>query len=338
VIEEIGRIVGYDRISGELPPVFEHTVSSELYRNESRLAHAMLAAGYREVVTLRACVGPTARTLRRRRRPAPGALVEISNPLRRPALHVRFSSCRRCWARPRDTKRAAAAALRIGHASTNTGVAHESSRMRRPFETGMVAWVLAKPKVDEPIGATAAFSISKSNSLAILRALSGRAAQTVTGAAVELHPGKSAALLVDGTRAATIAPSILACSRHMKFAVTSTQGSRRVHDLPGASRPSLRRAVSYPAIERDLALVVAAGRFRRWTSNMQSAKVPTASSPMSTSSMKYRGPQVEAGKKSIAVRIVLQRNDTTLTDAEADRHIEAILRSLDERCGARMRG
>jgi phenylalanyl-tRNA synthetase beta chain len=51
----------------------------------------------------------------------------------------------------------------------------------------------------------------------------------------------------------------------------------------------------------------------------------------------YRGPQVEAGKKSIAVRVLLQRNDTTLTDTEADRHIEAILKSLEERCGARIR-
>jgi phenylalanyl-tRNA synthetase beta chain len=51
----------------------------------------------------------------------------------------------------------------------------------------------------------------------------------------------------------------------------------------------------------------------------------------------YRGPQVEGGKKSVAVRVTLQRNDATLTDAEADKHIAAILASLRERCGARIR-
>jgi phenylalanyl-tRNA synthetase beta chain len=51
----------------------------------------------------------------------------------------------------------------------------------------------------------------------------------------------------------------------------------------------------------------------------------------------YRGPQIEADKKSIAVRVVLQRDDATLTDAEADAHVRAILASLEERCGARIR-
>ena len=51
----------------------------------------------------------------------------------------------------------------------------------------------------------------------------------------------------------------------------------------------------------------------------------------------YRGPQVEAGKKSVAVRVVLQRDDATLTDADADKYITSILASLRERCGAKIR-
>jgi phenylalanyl-tRNA synthetase beta chain len=51
----------------------------------------------------------------------------------------------------------------------------------------------------------------------------------------------------------------------------------------------------------------------------------------------YRGAQIGPDKKSLAVRVVLQRPDTTLTDADADREIAAILRSLEERCGATLR-
>jgi phenylalanyl-tRNA synthetase beta chain len=51
----------------------------------------------------------------------------------------------------------------------------------------------------------------------------------------------------------------------------------------------------------------------------------------------YRGPQIEDGKKSIAVRVTLQRPDATLTDAESDTYVAAILTSLAERCGAKIR-
>ena len=38
----------------------------------------------------------------------------------------------------------------------------------------------------------------------------------------------------------------------------------------------------------------------------------------------YRGPQVGAGKKSLAVRLVLRSSDGTLTDADVDRAVKRI--------------
>ena len=51
----------------------------------------------------------------------------------------------------------------------------------------------------------------------------------------------------------------------------------------------------------------------------------------------YRGPQIGAGKKSLALRLVLQRSDATLTDADADRAVEAIVKELGVRYGALLR-
>ncbi|MBV8583970.1 MAG: hypothetical protein JO241_08230, partial [Candidatus Eremiobacteraeota bacterium] len=45
----------------------------------------------------------------------------------------------------------------------------------------------------------------------------------------------------------------------------------------------------------------------------------------------YRGPQVGDGQKSLAVRITLQRFDTTITDEEADAAIERVLVALRDR-------
>jgi phenylalanyl-tRNA synthetase beta chain len=52
----------------------------------------------------------------------------------------------------------------------------------------------------------------------------------------------------------------------------------------------------------------------------------------------YRGAQIDVAKKSLAVRVTLQREDATLTDAIADETIAAIVGDLRQRFGATLRG
>jgi phenylalanyl-tRNA synthetase beta chain len=51
----------------------------------------------------------------------------------------------------------------------------------------------------------------------------------------------------------------------------------------------------------------------------------------------YRGPQVGEGRKSLALHLVFQAADRTLTDAEGDAARERIVASLGERFGAALR-
>ena len=48
----------------------------------------------------------------------------------------------------------------------------------------------------------------------------------------------------------------------------------------------------------------------------------------------YRGPQAGEGKKSLALRIVLQSDTATLTDDEADATLARIVATLRQRFGA----
>jgi phenylalanyl-tRNA synthetase beta chain len=48
----------------------------------------------------------------------------------------------------------------------------------------------------------------------------------------------------------------------------------------------------------------------------------------------YRGAQVGEGKKSLALRIVLQSDEKTLTDEDADAALARIVAALRERFGA----
>lgn len=52
----------------------------------------------------------------------------------------------------------------------------------------------------------------------------------------------------------------------------------------------------------------------------------------------YVGPQVGAGKKSVALAVILRRSDRTMTDAEADASVNVIVVELRDTFGAVLRG
>jgi phenylalanyl-tRNA synthetase beta chain len=51
----------------------------------------------------------------------------------------------------------------------------------------------------------------------------------------------------------------------------------------------------------------------------------------------YRGKGVDAGKKSLAFRVVMQDTSKTLTDAEAEATMAQLLQFLAQRVGAKLR-
>ena len=51
----------------------------------------------------------------------------------------------------------------------------------------------------------------------------------------------------------------------------------------------------------------------------------------------YRGPGIDAGKKSLAILVLMQDTERTLTDAEIDATVAELLRILADRFGATLR-
>jgi phenylalanyl-tRNA synthetase beta chain len=205
-----------------------------------------------------------------------------------------------------------------------------------PFETAMACWLLALPALDEPAWRDSGFLTFKGDSLAIARTLAGHAGTVVSAQFASLHPGKTASVLVDGNDVATIGavdPRLLAA-----YGIESRvyAGFLRLTALPAYRVPRFRAPSRFPAIERDLALIVPPD-----IPAMDIEHAIRAGGDGILAGVRvfdeYRGPQIEAGKKSVAVRVVLQRDDATLTDAEADERIKTILASLAERCDARIR-
>ncbi|MBC5810168.1 MAG: phenylalanine--tRNA ligase subunit beta [Candidatus Eremiobacteraeota bacterium] len=329
VIEEIGRVAGYDRIASAIPPVFDQAVSSAAYDGERRIARALAGVGYREAVTFALQPASVRETYERAGIPLPGEVVEVTNPLSEDQRYLRFSLLPALLGLVRRYEGDMPyRGFEIGHIFFGAP---------DPLETAAVAWVCAIRKVpDEPAWRDDGFLAFKSDSLAFARMLAGTDAVTVATRHGEFHPGKTASLSIHDEDVATIGaidPRLLAAYGIQSAAYA---GVMRLADLPAYRVPRFAERSKYPPVERDLALVVAP---EIAAMDIESAVRAGADGVVASVRVfdEYRGPQVEAGKKSIAVRILLQRRDATLTDAEADGYIAAISASLQERCGAVLR-
>ena len=112
----------------------------------------------------------------------------------------------------------------------------------------------------------------------------------------------------------------------------------RLPDEPGAPvAPRYRTIPPFPAVERDLALVV--------PDAVLAADVEAAIRAQGGSLLQgvglfdlYRGKGVPEGHRSLAYRLRFLSAERTLTDEEVDRALSAIVRHLKEAMGVERRG
>jgi phenylalanyl-tRNA synthetase beta chain len=336
VIEEIGRVVGYDRIPSVQPAIVEQAISSKTYNDERRIAHALAAQGYREAVSLALQPASVREAYERAGVALPGEVVEIVNPLSEDQRYMRFSLLPGFLALvKRFEGEEPLRYFEIGHVFHGEVAPMGSAPST---ETAQAAWLLATPKrPGEPDWRDAGFALFKGEAVAVVRALTGIEPDGAVARRDELHPGKSASLRAgeaDVVAIGAVDPRLLA-----EYGIESDVyfGVLDVAAVPAYSVPRFAAPSRFPALERDLALLVSpdvgAGdieRAVRAAANGLLADVRVFD--------EYRGPQIEAGKKSLAVRVVLQSHAATLTDAEAETQVGAILSALEDRCGAKIRG
>ncbi len=326
IVEEIARVVGYDRLESALPLVSEQQLSSATFERDNALANVLAGLGYRECMTLGlqpAAIADRDRALGFEVPP----VVEITNPLsddqrylRYAMLHAHLGLIARDRLRPYRT-------FELGHVFT----AGEPD----PLERNVATIVAATARVDEPAWRSTPFGALASDVLAAVRALTGLPAESERAAGLHLHPGKTAAIVVAGVRvgvAGVVDPRLLHAYEIADDVVAA------ILDIAALPAHTIRPFVApsrYPAVERDLAIVLAAEvpaadvlRAVRAHPDVRAAAVFD----------EYRGAQIDVAKKSLAVRISLQRDDATLTDAIAETAVAAIVADLRTRFGATLRG
>ena len=171
----------------------------------------------------------------------------------------------------------------------------------------------------------------------LLHALTGRRdVEFVPDSRNGLHPGKTAAILLDGREVAFLGQTDPRVSAAFDVRLPVYACGIYLERVPEYRTPVYRPPSKYPSTYRDLALLcdvdIAAATVER-TIAQAIGKPCTGVRTFD----EYRGPQVPPDKKSLAVRVTLQRFDATITDEEADAEIERALQALREGPGVTLR-
>jgi len=337
LIEEVGRIHGYDNLPGE--PIAPWGVPG-LRRPKDiaveRVSLAMAALGFSEHVGL-TLIDPA--KLAKILTAKPGQLVELSNPI----------SADLSVLRPLLLPDLLDAALR----NLNNGIADV-----RLYEAGLVferaggeqprqSWQLAGLACGRASGAwdhkdrDYDFFDLKGAVASLFAAL--QLTVDIVGEEKEgeafLHPGRRAGLMLGGAR--------IGCLGELAPQVTRAFDLKaRCHYFQADLEPVIAALAAahsqfaelprYPASRRDLALVV-----RQDAACGTLAAVIREAGGAALGDVRlfdlYQGPQVKAGHKSMAFALTFRAADRTLTDDEVNAACQQIVTALQQRAGAEVR-
>jgi phenylalanyl-tRNA synthetase beta chain len=327
VIEEIGRIIGYDKIEAVAPPVLDQTIASTEYDKDRSIAHELRTLGYREAIPFALTSRAAAARFERAGYPVP-PLVELQNPLSEDQRYLRFSLL--------PALLALAARYESDEPLRYFTLGHVFAEGEAPLETPMVAWLLATPRRDEPAWRDSEFLRFKGESLAFARALTGLDPDVAKAHVPGLHPGKSASVLVGGREIAQIGALDPRLAAAYELTSSIYVGLARTADIPSHRLQAYRAPSRFPGVARDLAIVVPAAVS---AGNVEHVARTSGDGVLRSVQVfdEYRGAQVAEGHKSLALHLLLQREAATLTDAEADAYVATIFAALRERCGAQLR-
>ena len=331
LIEEIGRVHGYDRLPRRNPMIpAQMRAQSERTLDLDRIKDTLVDRGYQEVITYSFVEAGLQREITPDQEP-----LALKNPLSQELAVMRTS----LWPGLLDT------AVR--------NLRRQQTRIRL-FESGLrfiksvngleqiktLAWLVSGDVDPEQWGQKSRrvdFFDIKSEVEALV-ALTGRhqylAFEPASHAA--LHPGQTARILLEGKQLGFIGLLHPLLEKKLgldqpTFLVEIDQDS-----LLERALPRFQVLSRYPSMRRDIALIVG--------DEVQVADlVHTAQDAGGVLLQEvvvfdvYRGPGVEAGRKSVALGLIWQDDAETLVDARVDQGVKIVLDCLASGHGAKLR-
>ena len=332
LVEEVGRVWGYDRVQATLPGRRHDRwtpLAPSIDRRLDEARQVLAGAGYTETWNPALVSGKRLEELR-----IAAHAMKVLNALSDDMDTLRTSllpSLLDVVSLNRDRGRGDVHVYEIASVYL-AKVGEKDTQPEEPLRLGVVASAGTSGE-----DGRAAFYRLKSVLDGCTSSLSAPAATYQRAAAQLFHPGRCAAVVLEGRQLGYIGelhPTVLADSRIEGRMVAFEIDLQPVLD---ASRvPHAQPLPRFPAVERDLAVVVddtvAAGAILASITESAGDLLEQA-----RAFDEYRGAQVPEGHKSIAFTLTFRSPERTLTDAEVDRVMAEIRLGLEKRHRARFR-
>ena len=332
LVEEVGRVYGYDRVPPTLPgrrhDTWSHSEPS-LGRRLDVAREVLAGAGFNETWNPALVSGRVLESLR-----IDAHAMRVSNALSDDMDTLRTSllpSLVGVVALNRDRGRQNVRVYEIASAFL-APVDNKTEQPDEPMRLGIVATAGASAEAGR-----AAFYAMKSAVDACLAAVGAPPCTYQRGAQELFHPGRCAAVVLDGRLLGYIGELHPTVSSAFKIEGRLVAVEIDVEPVLAASRiPRAQPLPRFPAVERDLAVVVedhvAATALQATVNESGGEYLETA-----RAFDEYHGPQVPEGYKSIAFTLTFRSPERTLTDAEVDKVMAEIRLALEKRHRARFR-
>ena len=335
LIEEVVRVQGYDRMPSSVPGIRQAGGMAETLALRRRIREALVRAGLREALSL-SFASPADLELMGHTN-----AVRVANPPAADDPFLRTSlvpNLLKALVRNASRARRGAALFEVGHVF-RLGIT-DGPDVAPVDERESVAAALAGP-AEERLHASGRdydFFDAKGAVEALFGALGVRDWSLGASAGPPFHPARSAVVLIDGAPAGTIgeihprtAEALGLSSRVAAFQVDATalasipRGVHAYRDVP-----------RFPPVRRDLAFVVPAAVP---AGDVQLAVADAGGALVDSVALfdAFEGDPIPAGKRNLAFAVDFRAPDRTLTDAEADAAVAAIVGRLERAFGAEFR-
>jgi len=337
VVEEVARIVGYDRIpvripDGQLPPHERHPLE-EL---RERVRDLLAGFGLQETVSYSLIDPAWLERLTSDGSPIEPAPIRVQNP----------TSAAQSVARP--TLRASLLDTAARNLKHRDGVAIFEIApvyLSRPGDLPEERWtigVLVTGQAQDQTWLTQPRDWDRWDVKGVLaamaRAVGAGEFSGPSGPAPGMHPGRSSTRLHDGRPAIMIGQLDPRVAERWELPAQTFIGEVDLASLLAVVRPrAAKTPPKYPAARRDVAFIVDGSVTYGAVRDEVTGAVKELLESLTLLDV-YRGPQVGEGKKSFALRLVLRSATGTLTDADVERVLKRTLGRVLHKLGGVIRG
>ncbi len=326
LIEEIARLHGYDNI----PAIAPHADLLMLPASETALKRAWLrdtlaASGYQEIASYsfvdesweRGLLGNTAPIVLKN--PIASNMSVMRSGLWGGLLDVLIYNLNRKQERMR--------LFEIGAAYFKTRDGYN--------EVSRISGLAYGDVMPEQWGATAREADFFDVKAEVDRLTSGRAVY-VAAQHPALHPGQSAQVMLDGKAIGWLGKLHPRWQQHYQLPRSAVLFELDSEPLLRRNLPQYAEVPKFPPVRRDMAVIVDEKiPVQALIDTMLAAKIPLVSEIALFDV--YRGKSIAENKKSLAFLVLMQDNQKTLTDAEADEVMAKLLNSIARQHDAQLR-